>query len=146
MKLLSYYLSSNTPLYGNSDGINFVPEKQIRNNDSCNTMNVSFPNHSGTHIDFPYHFNPAGKTINDYPAEYWQFDHVELTDLSGKVDDCQIIDSELFSDLVNPKKIIPTFIKFVDIAGLVHGASKGEGLGNQFLSHIRDVDAVIHVV
>jgi GTP-binding protein YchF len=43
-------------------------------------------------------------------------------------------------------KIIPTQIEFVDIAGLVRGASKGEGLGNQFLSHIREVDAIIHVV
>ncbi len=44
------------------------------------------------------------------------------------------------------KKIIPTHLEFVDIAGLVRGASKGEGLGNQFLSHIRQVDAIIHVV
>ena len=44
------------------------------------------------------------------------------------------------------KKIIPAFIEFVDIAGLVKGASKGEGLGNKFLSHIREVDAIIHVL
>ena len=43
-------------------------------------------------------------------------------------------------------KIIPAFIEFVDIAGLVKGASKGEGLGNKFLSHIREVDAIIHVL
>ncbi|MFA6306550.1 MAG: redox-regulated ATPase YchF [Patescibacteria group bacterium] len=45
-----------------------------------------------------------------------------------------------------PKKIIPTYIEFVDIAGLVKGASKGEGLGNQFLSHIRECDAILEVV
>ncbi|MFH5881671.1 redox-regulated ATPase YchF [Liberiplasma polymorphum] len=50
------------------------------------------------------------------------------------------------SDIVNPKKIVPTTFEFTDIAGLVKGASKGEGLGNQFLSHIREVDAIIHVV
>ena len=44
------------------------------------------------------------------------------------------------------KKTIPTSLSFYDIAGLVKGASKGEGLGNKFLSHIREVDAVIHVV
>src|SRR5208337_3221510 len=43
-------------------------------------------------------------------------------------------------------KIVPTALEFVDIAGLVAGASKGEGLGNQFLSHIREVDAIVHVV
>lgn len=46
----------------------------------------------------------------------------------------------------NPQKVIPATIKFVDIAGLVKGASKGEGLGNKFLSHIREVDAILNVV
>ena len=50
------------------------------------------------------------------------------------------------SNLVNPKSIVPSTIEFVDIAGLVSGASKGEGLGNRFLSHIREVDAIVHVV
>ncbi len=48
--------------------------------------------------------------------------------------------------LVNPQKVLPTTIEFVDIAGLVKGASKGEGLGNKFLGNIREVDAIIHVV
>ncbi|HEV8537531.1 MAG TPA: redox-regulated ATPase YchF, partial [Bacteroidota bacterium] len=48
--------------------------------------------------------------------------------------------------IYKPAKITPTSIEFVDIAGLVKGASKGEGLGNQFLSHIRDVNAICHVV
>lgn len=50
------------------------------------------------------------------------------------------------SKVVHPEREVPTTIRFVDIAGLVRGASKGEGLGNQFLSHIREVDAVAHVV
>ncbi len=50
------------------------------------------------------------------------------------------------SDLYGSEKIIPAAIEFVDIAGLVKGASKGEGLGNQFLSNIREVDAIVHVV
>jgi ribosome-binding ATPase len=48
--------------------------------------------------------------------------------------------------VVKPKKIVPTTLQFVDIAGLVRGASKGEGLGNQFLANIREVDAIAHVV
>ncbi|MEO1939816.1 redox-regulated ATPase YchF [Candidatus Thioglobus sp.] len=48
--------------------------------------------------------------------------------------------------IVNPKKILPTTMEFVDIAGLVEGASKGEGLGNQFLTNIRETDAIVHVV
>ena len=50
------------------------------------------------------------------------------------------------AEMYNPAKITPATIEFVDIAGLVKGASKGEGLGNKFLSHIREVDAIIHVV
>lgn len=50
------------------------------------------------------------------------------------------------TELVHPKKTVPTTFEFTDIAGIVKGASKGEGLGNQFLSHIRNVDAICHVV
>ena len=50
------------------------------------------------------------------------------------------------AEMYNPKKVTRAFIEFVDIAGLVKGASKGEGLGNKFLSHIREVDAIVHVV
>lgn len=49
-------------------------------------------------------------------------------------------------EMYNPKKTIPSTFEFVDIAGLVRGASKGEGLGNQFLSHIREVNAIVHIV
>jgi ribosome-binding ATPase len=48
--------------------------------------------------------------------------------------------------LVNPNRVVPTVIEFVDIAGLVKGASKGEGLGNKFLANIREVDAIVHVI
>ena len=60
----------------------------------------------------------------------------------------EVPDSRLaeLAKLVNPQRIVPAMVEFVDIAGLVRGASRGEGLGNQFLSHIREVDAIIHVV
>ncbi|RYY98637.1 MAG: redox-regulated ATPase YchF, partial [Chitinophagaceae bacterium] len=50
------------------------------------------------------------------------------------------------AELVQPNRIVPTQIEIVDIAGLVRGASKGEGLGNKFLGNIREVDAIIHVI
>ena len=53
---------------------------------------------------------------------------------------------DALAKMYNPVKITPAVIEFVDIAGLVKGASKGEGLGNKFLSHIRETDAIIHVV
>ncbi|MEG2174945.1 MAG: redox-regulated ATPase YchF [Oscillospiraceae bacterium] len=53
---------------------------------------------------------------------------------------------DVLSEMYHPDKVTPASIEFVDIAGLVRGASKGEGLGNKFLSHIREVDALVHVV
>jgi hypothetical protein len=59
-----------------------------------------------------------------------------------------LIDERLnkLANINNPNQIIPTYVDFVDIAGLVKGASKGEGLGNQFLANIREVDAICHVI
>ena len=53
---------------------------------------------------------------------------------------------DVLAEMYHPKKVTPATIEFVDIAGLVKGASKGEGLGNKFLSHIRECDAIVHVV
>ena len=53
---------------------------------------------------------------------------------------------EILNDLYNPERLIPTAFEFTDIAGLVKGASQGEGLGNKFLSHIRETDAIVEVV
>ncbi|EPS50068.1 GTP-binding protein YchF [Clostridium botulinum CFSAN002369] len=53
---------------------------------------------------------------------------------------------DVLEKMYNSKKKVPTAIEFYDIAGLVKGASKGEGLGNKFLSHIREVEAIVHVV
>lgn len=53
---------------------------------------------------------------------------------------------QVLANMVHPDRIVPANVEFVDIAGLVKGASKGEGLGNKFLSHIREVDAIVHVV
>lgn len=53
---------------------------------------------------------------------------------------------KILSGLIQPEKVIPTSIEFLDIAGLVRGASKGEGLGNKFLANIREVDAIIHLI
>src|SRR6185295_17093692 len=53
---------------------------------------------------------------------------------------------EKLAQIAKPQKVIPAIVEFVDIAGLVAGASKGEGLGNQFLANIRETDAIAHVV
>jgi GTP-binding protein YchF len=80
-----------------------------------------------------------------YQAESANYPFCTIEPNSGIV---KVPDGRLnqLNSIVNAQQIIPTTIEFVDIAGLVRGASKGEGLGNQFLSHIREVDATVHVV
>jgi ribosome-binding ATPase len=77
------------------------------------------------------------------PAENYPFCTIE-----PNVGMVEVPDSRLtaLSAIVNPQRIVPTTVEFVDIAGLVAGASKGEGLGNQFLAHIRETDAIVNVV
>tara|TARA_Y100000590_G_scaffold119675_1_gene136942 strand:- start:1597 stop:2697 length:1101 start_codon:yes stop_codon:yes gene_type:complete len=82
-------------------------------------------------------------TQSGIPAENYPFCTIDPNVGIVKIPDARLYE---LSKIFNPKKTTPTFIEFVDIAGLVSGASKGEGLGNKFLSHIRDVDAIIHVV
>ncbi|MBA4312033.1 MAG: redox-regulated ATPase YchF [Chlorobiaceae bacterium] len=80
----------------------------------------------------------AGARVANYP----------FTTIEPQIGVVAVPDKRLndLAKIFNPPKVIPTTIEFVDIAGLVKNASKGEGLGNQFLSHIREVDAIVHVV
>jgi len=82
-------------------------------------------------------------TALQIPAENYPFCTVEPNMGRVKVPDHRL---EELADISQSKRITPTSIEFVDIAGLTKGAHKGEGLGNRFLSHIREVDALIHVV
>jgi len=87
-------------------------------------------------------FNALTETVQAQ-AENYPFCTIEPN--SGRV---AVPDDRLdrLASLAKSAKVIPTFLEFVDIAGLVRGASKGEGMGNQFLGHIREVDAVVHVL
>jgi len=101
MILLSYHISPNTPLYGNGNGISITFDKEIAKGDSCNTMNVSFPNHAGTHIDLPCHFDPSGNSLSDYPANFWEFSQVEFIDVSNRIKECELITPEKMPDIKN---------------------------------------------
>jgi len=82
-------------------------------------------------------------TVSDIPANNYPFCTIEPNMGIVEVPDERLHE---INKLIQSEKIINTIIEFVDIAGLVKGASSGEGLGNKFLSHIRNVDAIIHVV
>jgi len=87
-------------------------------------------------------FNAVTRTHNA-PAENYPFCTIDPNVGVVTVPDPRL---DKLGELSKSKKIVPTAIQFVDIAGLVKGASAGEGLGNQFLSHIREVDAIVQVV
>src|ERR1700704_4482993 len=80
----------------------------------------------------------AGATVASYA-----FSTVEPNTAMVEVPDKRL---DALAEMYKPKKVTPTVMKFVDIAGLVEGASKGEGMGNQFLSNIRELDALAMVV
>ncbi|MDH3547409.1 MAG: 50S ribosome-binding GTPase, partial [Gammaproteobacteria bacterium] len=82
-------------------------------------------------------------TAAEIPAENYPFCTIEPNIGVVPVPDPRL---EVLASIVKPQKTIPTTMEFVDIAGLVAGASKGEGLGNQFLANIRETHAIAHVV
>ncbi len=71
MLLLSYPLSEDTPFYGNSQIVSIKQSRSIVAGDSANTLDMHFSNHSGTHIDAPYHFDDTGKRVTDYEPSFW---------------------------------------------------------------------------
>src|SRR5438874_12121669 len=87
-------------------------------------------------------FNAVTRTHNA-PAENYPFCTIDPNVGVVTVPDTRL---DKLSEISKSKKVTPTAIQFVDIAGLVRGASQGEGLGNKFLSHIREVDAIVQVV
>jgi GTP-binding protein YchF len=82
-------------------------------------------------------------TRTEIPAENYPFCTIEPNVGMVPVPDPRL---DALAAIVRPERVVPTMMQFVDIAGLVAGASRGEGLGNQFLSHIRETDAIIHIV
>jgi kynurenine formamidase len=68
---LSHILDEETPLYNDTGSVSIEKNKKILEGDSCNSSKLSFPAHSGTHMDAPYHFDEKGKTLDSYPPDQW---------------------------------------------------------------------------
>jgi len=101
---LSYKIDKNTPAYGGKKGFLLKPSNQIEKGDSANTAEWTFPNHLGTHIDFPYHFHQNGQTVEDFPTDFWFI----------KKDKTQIINVDLPEEelLIKPEYINKDNINF----------------------------------
>lgn len=87
---LSYFINEDTPLYGGEKNIYIEQTKQISKGESTNEKYLKLPNHTGTHIDFPYHFSDLGKNINNFPPSFWSFNNIFI--LSYPVKCNEIID------------------------------------------------------
>ena len=80
---LSHFLDENTPVYGGiTDTISFCSASSIIQGDTANSLRIRFPNHVGTHLDFPFHFNNNGKNSSDYGADFWIFRKVGFLNCS----------------------------------------------------------------
>jgi arylformamidase len=97
---LSYFINEYTPLYGGKKLIEIEKISEIVKGATSNSKFLKFPNHSGTHIDFPNHFDNEGKTVNDYSASFWKFSNVCVISYVPKVD--EIIDLRLLNGNVVP--------------------------------------------
>jgi arylformamidase len=86
MILLSYPLSIQTPIYGNGEEVQIQFDSQIARGDSCNTLNIGFSNHAGTHLDCPFHFDETGTKLTNYPEEFWMCQNIQIlrADLAEK--------------------------------------------------------------
>ena len=81
MKYLSYELSTGSPVYGGRAGLRVKEVSKIDNGDTANSLEVTFPNHFGTHVDVPRHFFNDGKKLTDYKASFWIFNHPQCVNV-----------------------------------------------------------------
>ena len=99
---LSHFIDNDTPCYGGRKSIDISPASSIKNGDSSNSLLINIGNHVGTHIDFPRHFSSEGRTLSDYPAEFWEFSEISIIKASAKEN--QVIDQSLIdTSKIDPK-------------------------------------------
>lgn len=106
-KYLSHYIDSETPTYGNYNKPSVESEKSILKGDAANTQLLNFSNHTGTHIDFPYHFSEKGKNINNYPADFWIFNNPFVLEI--------IVNENEIINFVKQINLIPKNVDFLII-------------------------------
>lgn len=99
---LSYELNENTPVYGNGTSLKREEQKDMTQGDSCNTQVWHLSNHIGTHVDAPRHFSKKGKSLDQYPADFWVCHHICLLELPA-VTARQILGKHHFMDFDIPK-------------------------------------------
>ena len=95
MTLLSYPLGLSTPAYGNGESPSITMLRSMEKGDSSNLLEIRMTNHTGTHVDAPRHFDVKGKSITDFPANFWDFSNVGVAFLPRCPEPGELIDSSM---------------------------------------------------
>lgn len=91
LQLLSYFIDEFVPMYGGKKGFESTVSSSIEKGDTANTSYWQFPNHLGTHIDFPYHFFEEGQTIEDFPLDFWVINGKKVQVLEVQLDNDELL-------------------------------------------------------
>jgi len=126
--LLSHCISENTPLYGGQGKISISRDKNISKGDSCNTFTIAFQNHSGTHIDCPYHFDKEGKKTCDYTISDFIFEKPVIVEIKKNV-------GELIMPSDFEKKTLTKKCQKADLILIKTGFEKNRGTEEYFFKN-----------
>lgn len=107
---LSHFLGDDTPFYGGDETFQVESVRSIAAGDVCNTSRWSFLNHAGTHVDLPLHFFSEGKSLQEYPPDYWIFSKIALLDLSDRLP-VRVVGPEVLKQVQFPSDIELLLIK-----------------------------------
>jgi len=92
---LTHFMGPDTPFYGSDGSFKIEPLRSMEDGDMCNANHWSFPNHAGTHIDFPRHFINNGKSIDDYSPDFWVFHNISIVEIP-RFTSSSIIGTDIF--------------------------------------------------
>ena len=133
---LSHPLSPSTPSYGGGEGMQIEIVSKISSGDTANSSRYILPNHIGTHIDVPRHFFDSGKTLTDYPADYWIFNNPLLIDIPCK-DGYLISVQDVEAKLTSGVDLLLLRTGFETFRGTSHYWEHNPGLSPKFGTWIR---------
>ena len=134
--LLSHPLDKNTPLYGGERSIEIIQKSAINNGDNANTLQLSFPNHAGTHIDVPFHFYSKGKKLTDYEPSHWIFNKPVCVDVPAKQGQL-ILFSDVSQKLTNETDLLLIRTGFEKLRNTPEYWSANPGLSTDLAQGIR---------
>ncbi|MCB1309910.1 MAG: cyclase family protein [Leptospiraceae bacterium] len=150
MQLLSYSISEATPMYGGGPGPGISVHKCQQNGDSCNQLHLEISNHTGTHLDCPYHFDSNGKRLTDYPDSFWYCEPAMACVLSKKPEPGTLLSKEHVAEAIeaalesntelNPEEVQALLIKtgYCNLRSSEVYTNQSPGIHADMYTYLRD--------